>query len=753
MKYRSDTKAIENAIRTLAAEGQITEVRAFEAVLKGQGRAPRIVFGYFDDPAKLAAAVNSITEAKGIFFTPNPVNPDLFARSANQLRVPVNKGETTSDKLIDRRRFFLVDADPKRLSDISATDEEHEAAITLARSIYAYLRDLGWPDPVAADSGNGAHLLYRVDEPAEDNGLFSKCLQSLHERFSDDAVDVDTTVFNPARIFKLYGTWACKGSSTEDRPHRLSKILSAPKELEIVPHDLLVNLAEDVTEPNSYRGRESQPKLPRNLPPRSNGALQPFDLAAFIDRHSLDVKGPDEWNGGQRWTFNTSPMCDHNDGAVYLLQHSSGAVVARCHHNSCNWEWADLRRTLEPEVVKRQKPQQGKAPGKTVETDLAPVVVPMSEVDPREVQWLWHNRIAAGRLSLIIGAPGAGKSFFSCDLASRISTGTPLPDGSSCERGSVVLITQEDDPHDVIRPRLDAHHADTSRIHLLKGTRYVSEAGKPTERMFTLADIEVLERTIGSIDDCKLVIIDPIGDYLGGRTDAHRDNEVRSVLVPITRIAEKHGVAVLSIVHTRKGIASHADDLALGSRAFTGLARSVWHLRPDAEDEQRRLLVAGKNNLAAAQTGLAFTIQGEGQRGAIVWEDDPVEMTANQLIAQESGKDSGTSVVDECVSWLRDKLAHGEMPAGEIKKQAAADGFKDRTFRRAKEKLSVCHSPSGFGGPWVYSLPDVIRTEPTVLAKSAPVSPVLTKENSLANTDNTGETMVNTDAQAPGIDI
>ena len=753
MKYRSDTKAIENAIRTLAAEGQITEVRAFEAVLKGQGRAPRIVFGYFDDPAKLAAAVNSITEAKGIFFTPNPVNPDLFARSANQLRVPVNKGETTSDKLIDRRRFFLVDADPKRLSDISATDEEHEAAITLARSIYAYLRDLGWPDPVAADSGNGAHLLYRVDEPAEDNGLFSKCLQSLHERFSDDAVDVDTTVFNPARIFKLYGTWACKGSSTEDRPHRLSKILSAPKELEIVPHDLLVNLAEDVTEPNSCRGRESQSKLPRNLPPRSNGALQPFDLAAFIDRHSLDVKGPDEWNGGQRWTFNTSPMCDHNDGAVYLLQHSSGAVVARCHHNSCNWEWADLRRTLEPEVVKRQKPHQGKAPGKTVETDLAPVVVPMSEVDPREVQWLWHNRIAAGRLSLIIGAPGAGKSFFSCDLASRISTGTPLPDGSSCERGSVVLITQEDDPHDVIRPRLDAHHADTSRIHLLKGTRYVSEAGKPTERMFTLADIEVLERTIGSIEDCKLVVIDPIGDYLGGRTDAHRDNEVRSVLVPITRIAEKHGVAVLSIVHTRKGIASHADDLALGSRAFTGLARSVWHLRPDAEDEQRRLLVAGKNNLAAAQTGLAFTIQGEGQRGAIVWENDPVEMTANQLIAQESGKDSGTSVVDECVSWLRDKLAHGEMPAGEIKKQAAADGFKDRTFRRAKEKLSVCHSPSGFGGPWVYSLPDVIRTEPTVLAKSAPVSPVLTKENSLANTDNTGETMVNTDAQAPGIDI
>ena len=99
---------------------------------------------------------------------------------------------------------------------------------------------------MVADSGNGAHLLYRVDEPAEDNGLFSKCLQSLDEIFSDDVVDIDTTVHNPARIFKLYGTWACKGDSTEDRPHRISKILSQPKELEIVPHDLLVNLADDV---------------------------------------------------------------------------------------------------------------------------------------------------------------------------------------------------------------------------------------------------------------------------------------------------------------------------------------------------------------------------------------------------------------------------------------------------------------------------------------------------------------------------
>ena len=388
----------------------------------------------------------------------------------------------------------------------------------------------------------------------------------------------------------------------------------------------------------------------------------------------------------------------------------------------------------------------------------------MADIEPREVGWLWPNRIAAGRLTLVIGVPGAGKSFFSCDLASRISTGTPFPDGASCERGSVVLVTQEDDPHDTIRPRLNAHHPawgsdpdavdrDMRRINLLKGVNFVDGDGKKGERIFTLADVDALEQAIETVPDCKLVILDPIGDYLGSKTDAHRDNEVRSVLVPLTRMAERHGVAMLAVQHTRKATASHADDLGLGSRAFTGMARSVWHLRTDTEDEQRRLLVAGKNNLAASQTGLAFSIQGEGRNAAVCWEDDPVLLTANELLAKESGKDTGPSVVDECVSWLRDKLAHGEMPAGEIKKQSAADGFKDRTFRRAKEKLSVCHSPSGFGGPWVYSLPDVIRTEPTVLAKSAPVSPVLTKENSLANTDNTEETLANTDAPDPGIVI
>ena len=112
------------------------------------------------------------------------------------------------------------------------------------------------------------------------------------------------------------------------------------------------------------------------------------------------------------------------------------------------------------------------------------------------------------------------------------------------------------------------------------------------------------------LPDCKLVVIDPIGSFLGNGTDAHRDNEVRGVLAPVAMLAEKHGPAVLVVAHRRKSAGSIADDLALGSRAFTGIARAVWHLTRDPDDKARRLLLPGKNNLAREGDGLAFSISG-----------------------------------------------------------------------------------------------------------------------------------------------
>lgn len=335
-----DRSAVIEAVRLIVGEGMVTELRALEATTASDRRS-QTVSGYFDDAEKLADALATIRSAKGIYFMPNPIDGSLLARAANRVR-PTSKGEATADTHILRRHWLLIDADAKRVSGVSATDVEHEAAIQRARDVYAFLKSLGWPDPIAADSGNGGHLLYSIDLPVDDGGLVQRCLQALAARFDDDVVKIDTTVHNPARIWKLYGTVACKGDHTEDRPHRMARILNRPSDLSVVPLELLEALAPDVETKAPTEKRQ-----PTNGSPRWD-----FDVDAFIARHSLDVDGPDDWNGkqgrGRRWQLRISPLCEHHDGAAHIEQHANGAITAGCHHNSCGWGWRELREHFEP---------------------------------------------------------------------------------------------------------------------------------------------------------------------------------------------------------------------------------------------------------------------------------------------------------------------------------------------------------------------------------------------------------------------
>ncbi|MDC0934646.1 AAA family ATPase [Pirellulales bacterium] len=406
---------------------------------------------------------------------------------------------------------------------------------------------------------------------------------------------------------------------------------------------------------------------------------------------------------------------------------------------------AELRREVEALAVDaediRAEAIEADQPKSDSQGISRPALVCMADIEPRPISWIWPGRIAAGRITLAVGMPGAGKSFLTCDLASRVSTGTPWPDGPECQRGSVVFITAEDDPHDTIRPRLDAHYADVSRIHLLSGVRR-TQKGKTEELAFTLTDADILRQTLEAIDDCRLVVIDPIGSFLGGRCDAHRDNEVRAVLAPIAKLAEQHGAAVLMVAHRRKSASAIADDTALGSRAFTGIARSVWHLSRDTENRDRRLLLPGKCNLASQQTGLAFTIAGDP--AGVHWERDPVIMTADDALARENGATGEHSAFDEATDWLRNTLTDGPRPSAKLKSDAKRDGIAWRTVERAKRKLGVSNRPDGFGGPWVWALPDV--AESAGLRQESPDS---AKDKNLADTD---ETVADSDIESPGND-
>ena len=214
--------------------GEVVEIRAYglsrsNKAWEGWAGGAGIVYGYFDNAEDFGKCAEALENAKapGIYFTLNPVIPDLLARSANRLKASGAKTVTTSDKDIKCIRWLPIDLDPIRPTGISSTDDELKAAIKIRKKIWEWMKKKGFEYCVPAVSGNGAHLVYLLDNlpNKEENVQFIKqALASIAKEFNNGKVDVDQAVFNPARIWKLYGTTARKGDHTKGRPHRRSYI-------------------------------------------------------------------------------------------------------------------------------------------------------------------------------------------------------------------------------------------------------------------------------------------------------------------------------------------------------------------------------------------------------------------------------------------------------------------------------------------------------------------------------------------------
>lgn len=223
MNPAADVEAeILRTLLTLFREGDVHELRV-PNTNKGT------VSGYYTDRERMAKdAAFWSGKAESVYVTLNPCSPDLLARANN--RVKVYAKHSTADADIAERRWLLIDFDPKRPAGISATEEQHQAAIDRARVAYKYLRqEMCWEGVLAADSGNGAHLLAPVEMDNDDAAreMLEHCLKALAARFDDEVVEVDQTTFNASRICTLYGTMKCKGDDMPERPHRRARLLLA----------------------------------------------------------------------------------------------------------------------------------------------------------------------------------------------------------------------------------------------------------------------------------------------------------------------------------------------------------------------------------------------------------------------------------------------------------------------------------------------------------------------------------------------
>lgn len=342
--------------------------------------------------------------------------------------------------------------------------------------------------------------------------------------------------------------------------------------------------------------------------------------------------------------------------------------------------------------------------------DNRPQVAPISggrlvcvaDVERASVAWLWPGRIPLGKVTLLAGDPGLGKSMLTLDIAARVSRGARWPDEEKGEGGwrigegdplnrepaSVLLLSAEDDLADTIRPRLEAHGADCRRVLALQADGVWGD-GRGDERSFDLSrDIAYLTGAIASLENCRLVVIDPISAYLG-RGVENANAEVRALLRPLAKLAAERHLAVVLVTHLRKedGAAVHR---TMGSLAFVAAARSAWVVCRDPSDPQQRLFLPLKNNLAESTGGLAYTTETMGPSGiaAIRWSDEVISYGPDNSLRGVRRRPGPPADEREAVrDWLRQFLAMGPRATAEVREHALAHGFSNTTLRRAFREL------------------------------------------------------------------
>ena len=308
--------------------------------------------GYFTNIDTLLSQIRPLLDhnnaqyygALQAYFTLNEINADLYSREQHDVFVKKPKSTTTDGDIICRR-WVLIDLDPSRSSGISASEEEFEKAHLKAVALYRYLIAAGFQEPLITRSGNGWHLYLACDMPNDEqhNELIKRFLQSLANMFSGDGVDIDEKVFNPARIDKLIGTWAKKGSDTEERPWRIAEIVKVPAKIEPNEDSLFQKIADMLP-------REEPKPLPnQRVNPRVNA---PFDLPTWLREHGINYREK-KANGSTLYELEECPWIDqHSDRKKWdsaLFVDAQGKITFNCTHSHCKGKtWHDVRLKYEP---------------------------------------------------------------------------------------------------------------------------------------------------------------------------------------------------------------------------------------------------------------------------------------------------------------------------------------------------------------------------------------------------------------------
>ncbi len=328
-----------------------------------------------------------------------------------------------------------------------------------------------------------------------------------------------------------------------------------------------------------------------------------------------------------------------------------------------------------------------------------------ADMTPQPVRWLWNHWLALGKLHILAGAPGQGKTTIALAMAATITIGGRWPDGSRCAPGNVLIWSGEDDPADTLVPRLMAAGADRARCYFIEGARRDGEV-VPFD---PARDLGQLLEAIEKIGGINLLVIDPVVSAVTG--DSHKNTEVRRALQPLVDLAASCDCAVLGITHFAKG--GQGTDPAqrvVGSVAFTAVARVVMvaaKVKGDEEGQDARILARSKSNIGPDDGGFQYFLEQSEplpgiQASRIAW-GKAVEGTARELLTDPD--DAPQDDNSDAVEMLRAELDSVLWTScDEAAKPLKAAGFTKKQIWAASKKVGVMRKKDGMKGGWRWRL-------------------------------------------------
>lgn len=590
-----DEKEIRKTIKILKPDSQLFEVR----IIGTHGGQKKIISGYFTSADTLIKEFDKVdVRGRNIYITLNDINPACYSREQHDKFLQTS--QTTSDSEITRYQWLFIDLDPIRPTGISSTNEELKYAEELLDPVQKYLAVWGFSKPIIAASGNGYHLLYRIniENTAHNKDVIDRCLKALSHEFDNDHVKIDTTNFNPARICKLHGTLAQKGADTKDRPHRMSRIISVSDPSEITNADILEALAEE----------EKSEEPPATIKDHNRGE---FDLIGFMHDHGMTYK-EDSNERAKIFLLDECPFdASHKNGDSKIFLYPNGAISFKCHHNSCRqYRWQDVRKKFEPDAydhqiddaridagyqqhkqLKEKEPQS--APKKEKERTFrklktADALLQKDIPDPVVYVGVDNELPLLVEGTCILSAkPKLGKSWLALAMCLAVSTGKDFL-GYKTKKCSTLYLDLE--TSEAIQKRRVSKALNGEPV---PKNFYLETETDPVDKGF----VAQIENYLEQDPDIGLVVVDVfqiIRSPAKGIKETEYEHAYRDI-TPLNELAQRRHISIVLVCHDRKAV--DADDPfanILGSTGLQGAATQMIVMFRAKKNDPIHISVKGK---------------------------------------------------------------------------------------------------------------------------------------------------------------